>query len=52
MTKKNEKKKRPEDYMPQRVAQYWYEFMKARGYIDWIHIRLFCPHYNTATLSA
>ncbi len=34
MTKQNEEKKRPEDYMPQRVAQYWYEFMKVRGYID------------------
>lgn len=32
MSKENEKKK-PEDYMPRRVAQYWYEFMKARGYI-------------------
>lgn len=30
----NKEKKRPEDYVPQRVAQYWYEFMKARGYID------------------
>lgn len=25
--------KRPEDYMPRRVAQFWYDFMKARGYI-------------------
>ncbi|MGX0001458.1 hypothetical protein ACUXON_000879 [Staphylococcus cohnii] len=26
-------KKSPEEYMPQRVAQFWYEFMKARGYV-------------------
>lgn len=25
--------KRPEDYMPRRVAQFWYDYMKARGYI-------------------
>lgn len=26
-------KKNPEDYVPKRVAQFWYEFMKTRGYL-------------------
>lgn len=28
-----QKEKKPEDYVPPQVVQYWYDFMKTRGVI-------------------